>query len=83
MSQAGAEPEVPTESSELEQMHETYLQGGRESGIAPHVVYQISDCPHSDCDQHMQAIDFRLVGAIVGGRAAEAERCDRDQCDEG
>ncbi len=41
-------------------MHETYLQGGQESAIGPHVVYQSSDCPHSRCDQHMQAIDFRL-----------------------
>jgi hypothetical protein len=28
--------------------------------MAPHVVYQDSDCPHAGCDQHMQAIDFRL-----------------------
>ena len=49
-----------SEGIERQQMHEVYLQGGRESGKAPHVVYQSADCPHADCDQHMQAIDFRL-----------------------
>lgn len=28
--------------------------------MAPHIVYPEAACPHSDCGQHMQAIDFRL-----------------------
>jgi hypothetical protein len=41
-------------------MHEVYRRGGGEKRIAPHVVYAESGCPHEDCDQRMQAIDFRL-----------------------
>lgn len=28
--------------------------------MAPHLVYPEATCPHEDCDQPMQAIDFRL-----------------------
>jgi hypothetical protein len=45
---------------ELDQMHALYRQGGAERSMAPHVVYQDSNCPHSGCQQRLQAIDFRL-----------------------
>ena len=52
----GTEPTA----TELEQMHAFYRQGGLERQMAPHVLYAQADCPHSPCDQRMQAIDFRL-----------------------
>ena len=45
---------------ELEQMHALYLQGGRERNMAPHIVYSVPTCPHSNCSMKMQAIDFRV-----------------------
>jgi hypothetical protein len=45
---------------ELEQMHALYREGGRDRGIAPHVVYENGLCPYAECGQHLQAIDFRL-----------------------
>jgi hypothetical protein len=50
----------PPTTAELEQMHEVYKRGGMKQHMAPHVVYQDANCPHSGCRQHMQAIDFRL-----------------------
>ncbi len=53
----GATAPVP---DELERMHALYRRGGQERQIAPHIVYQDAACPHADCGQQMQAIDFRL-----------------------
>jgi hypothetical protein len=50
---------TPT-SAELEQMHDRYRQGGALRARAPHVIYVDASCPHRDCAQHLQAIDFRL-----------------------
>jgi hypothetical protein len=47
-------------AEELDQMHALYRQGGQERQMAPHIVYHEGSCPHDDCDQPMQAIDFRL-----------------------
>lgn len=49
-----------TSPEELARMHETYRKGGEKRQMAPHIVYTIEGCPHPGCDQHMQAIDFRL-----------------------
>ena len=46
--------------TEQEEMHATYLRGGRERQMAPHIVYSESGCPHEGCGCRMQAIDFRL-----------------------
>ena len=46
--------------NELEQMHSLYRQGGREREMAAHIVYADATCPHAGCEQHMQAIDFRV-----------------------
>jgi hypothetical protein len=46
--------------AEIEQMHAVYRQGGAQRAMAPHVVYVDASCPHADCTQHLQAIDFRL-----------------------
>ena len=59
MSKAEAEAAVPT-SAERDTMHALYRQGGQERQMAPHIVYTEASCPHEDCDQPMQAIDFRL-----------------------
>ena len=50
----------PTVTGDLERMHEVYLSGGKERGIAPQVVYADQKCPHQGCSLHLQAIDFRL-----------------------
>ncbi|MFO0949953.1 MAG: hypothetical protein U0835_02145 [Isosphaeraceae bacterium] len=50
---------VPTDE-ERAAMHALYLRGGRESLMAPHVVYAEGSCPYPGCGQPMQAIDFRL-----------------------
>jgi hypothetical protein len=47
-------------AEELSRMDAMYRQGGQERGMAPHVVYADGTCPHPDCNQHLQAIDFRL-----------------------
>ena len=47
-------------ANELNQIHAAYRQGGADRETAPHVVYQESGCPHSNCTQRLQAIDFRL-----------------------
>ena len=46
--------------SEQYQMHVVYRQGGAERAMAPHVVYKDRGCPHSGCQQNLQAVDFRL-----------------------
>jgi hypothetical protein len=56
-----AEVVVPT-SEEIEQMHDTYRQGGMERLMAPHCVYSEPVCPHPGCSEPMQALDFRLEG---------------------
>ena len=53
-------PAVAPLADEREQMHALYRKGGVERQMAPHVVYQDAVCPHADCGQPMQAIDFRL-----------------------
>ena len=50
---------APT-AEELDQMHAVYRLGGQERQMAPQIVYPETSCPHDDCDQPMQAIDFRL-----------------------
>jgi hypothetical protein len=59
MSKVGAKAIVTT-AGERDQMHALYRHGGRERQMAPHIVYPEASCPHEDCDQPMQAIDFRL-----------------------
>jgi hypothetical protein len=52
--------ELALTAEERDSMHARYRQGGREREMAPHMVYTEASCPHDDCDQPMQAIDFRL-----------------------
>lgn len=59
MAEVSARPKPPT-TTELDRMHDTYRQGGRERAMAPHVVYPEAHCPHPGCTQSLQAIDFRL-----------------------
>ncbi len=47
-------------TTDREQMHSVYRQGGEERQVAPHVVYHDSSCPHEGCGQTLHAIDFRL-----------------------
>jgi hypothetical protein len=47
-------------TSELEQMHARYRQGGQERQMAPHIIYAEVSCPHEGCQHPLQAIDFRL-----------------------
>ena len=54
-------------ATDLEQMHIVYREGGAQRAMAPHVIYVDASCPHPDCAQHLQAIDFRLEAF---GRAA-------------
>jgi hypothetical protein len=54
-----ADLKTPT-ASDLEEMHAAYRKGGQQRQMAPHVVYADDVCPHSDCGQRMQGIDFRL-----------------------
>jgi hypothetical protein len=58
---------TPITAAELEQMHALYLEGGAKRAMAPHVLYADASCPHPDCTQHLQAIDFRLeaFGPVV------------------
>jgi hypothetical protein len=55
-------------SGEGEQMDVLYRRGGQERHMAPHVVYSDAACPHPDCQQPLQAIDFRLE---VHGRTVQ------------
>jgi hypothetical protein len=57
----------PYTAAELDQMHTVYREGGANRARAPHVVYVDASCPHADCSQHLQAIDFRLeaFGRVV------------------
>jgi hypothetical protein len=48
------------EAAQLEPMHTLYREGGADRMTAPHVVYREGGCPHANCDQSLQAIDFRL-----------------------
>ena len=45
---------------DLATMHDLYRQGGLDRQMAPHIVYTEATCPHPDCSQPMQALDFRL-----------------------
>ena len=52
---------VPNQdASQLDGMHNLYRKGGADRAMAPHVVYRDSKCPHEGCEQHLQAIGFRL-----------------------
>src|SRR5688572_26655141 len=52
---------IPSSSStQVEQMHQVYREGGAARGMAPHVIYQLAGCPHQGCTQALHAIDFRL-----------------------
>jgi hypothetical protein len=53
-----AKPALTAE--ERDRMHAIYRLGGQERQMAPHIVYAEASCPHDDCDQPMQTIDFRL-----------------------
>jgi hypothetical protein len=59
MGKTSIRPEDPS-TSDREQMHALYRQGGWERQMAPQIVYPQAECPHDSCDQQMQAIDFRL-----------------------
>lgn len=59
MSTSSTAMQAPTEQ-ELEAMHVLHRRLGRERLMAPHVVYGDATCPHVDCQEHLQAIDFRL-----------------------
>jgi hypothetical protein len=48
------------EAAQLDQMHTLYRQGGGQHAKGLHVVYRDGKCPHSECRQNLQAIDFRL-----------------------
>jgi hypothetical protein len=50
----------PPTDAEREQMHQLYLQGGKEKQMAPRIVYRDATCPDAGCQQALQAIDFRL-----------------------
>ena len=52
--------ETPHSAAELEQMHSLYREGGATRAVAPHVIYVDASCPHDNCSQRLQAIDFRL-----------------------
>ncbi len=55
----GSSEAITLSSDERDLMHALYRQGGRERQMAPQIVYPEASCPHDDCDQPMQAIDFR------------------------
>jgi hypothetical protein len=59
MGKLSTRPTLPT-SQELDKMHELYRKGGEGRHMAPHIIYSADTCPHVDCTQRMQAIDFRL-----------------------
>jgi hypothetical protein len=59
MSQFTTKSAAPT-SKQLEGMHEVYRKGGGERGMAPHIIYATTGCPHPGCGQNLHAIDFRL-----------------------
>src|SRR5438552_12895456 len=50
---------APT-AEEMHRMHAVYREGGGDRQMAPHIVYTEPGCPHADCGQRMQAIDFRV-----------------------
>ncbi|MGH7127532.1 MAG: hypothetical protein ACREIV_03120, partial [Planctomycetaceae bacterium] len=52
--------EAAASDPDRQRMHELYRRGGEARHMAPHVIYSESACPHPDCDQRLQAIDFRL-----------------------
>src|SRR5262245_59300463 len=47
-------------TEELQEMHGLYRRLGGERRMAPHIVYPDAGCPHTNCQQSLQAIDFRL-----------------------
>jgi hypothetical protein len=52
---------IPNQSAvSVDQMHRLYREGGASRMMAPHVIYHEAACPHPDCRQNLQAIDFRL-----------------------
>jgi hypothetical protein len=52
---------IPNQTAaQLEAMRTLYRQGGADRAVAPQVVYRDTNCPHDGCQQHLQAIDFRL-----------------------
>jgi hypothetical protein len=59
MAESFAAEQAPT-AEERDQMHALYRSGGLERQAPPHIVYPDATCPHDECDQPMQAIDFRL-----------------------
>lgn len=67
MAEVSADSTTPA-AGELDRMHALYRLGGQERQWAPQIVYSDATCPHVDCDQQMQAIDFRLEGH---GRAVQ------------
>jgi hypothetical protein len=51
---------VAPPADDLAKMHDLYRQGGLDRQMAPHIVYAEPSCPHPNCLQPMQALDFRL-----------------------
>jgi hypothetical protein len=47
-------------AEDLDAMHDLYRQEGLARQMAPHIVYDEPTCPHPECSQSMQALDFRL-----------------------
>ncbi len=64
----------PHTTADMNHMHAVYRDGGANRARAPHVVYVDVSCPHPDCPQHLQAIDFRLeaFGRAVHDTLVEA-----------
>lgn len=46
--------------TELEELDRVYREGGLLAMASPHVHYDDSACPHEDCGQRMEWIDFKL-----------------------
>ncbi len=51
---------APPSPTDLDHMHQVYIEGGRARQMAPHIVYPDANCPHPGCRWQVQAIDFRL-----------------------
>ena len=47
-------------SAEIEELDRFYRDGGLRQMASPHVHYHDPNCPHPDCRQKMEWIDFQL-----------------------
>ena len=46
--------------AEVEHLDQFYREGGLRVMASPHAPYDDPACPHADCDQKMEWIDFKL-----------------------